>query len=912
MSWARHRGGFASASAVADAESIELERAIREVVVSSGGEVVKGLGDGVMAIFRGATAALDAAITMRAVASGLAIGGAESGLRIGISSGDLVREQGDWVGTAAIEASRLCGEAGGGVALVADSTVRLCRGNAAHELHPLGPRVLRGFADAVDVYELVAGQDDGPSLPAALGYVAASPLVGRAGELARALTELARVKTGGSTTLFIVGEPGVGKTRFAAEIAAMALADHSTVLYGRCDEGLAEPYQPISAAFGWWLDSCPVPVLTRTIGSIGGDLTALWPDLGSRLPLVMPPAELDPESRRWRLLEAVAALGRAIAASRPLILVLDDLHWAEPSTSLLLGHLVRRAIPGLAIVATVRRAEAGQRPSTMLGDVGTSRQPKVIDLAGLDEPEVSAFVTLHVGHRPPPALAKQLCRTTDGNPFFLGALLAHLASTVSLRTADGTWLDVDELAAAGVPDDIRGVIERRLAILPPAARRALDVAAVIGLAFDELTVRGASSTPLEESVDALDAAIAAGLVRETRAGRFTFVHALVRQTVLDDLSQTRRARLHWRIAEQLEGAGYADRAASEIAHHYAAGVDVGDPDTVVRWTMAAADAAMTGTAFDEATGHLRTALAALDRMAPDLPRRYDILRSLGQALNALADYRGSEEAWLAAADLARQLGDPDRLFATVVGYGYVVRVDGDDQLVRMLDDVLALAGPDDSAVRACALGWRAVPALSNGGLRSTSGDREMVEAAVGMAERTGDRSAVAATLRSRLLLLARSGDAAGMLRDAETLALAGPVGGVTITRDTAASLRDYAAALLRVGRRSDAERHIGLAKAEAGRNGLRMAMGSALILESALATASGRFGDGKRLAARAVNESQPDNVVTQLVYAGQIHGSADGAGTAHRGDRRPATVPGARPRRAGVERDAGHGARRRR
>ena len=714
---------------VADAETIELQRAISEVVVSSGGELVKSLGDGVMAIFRSAMSALDAAITMQAVASGLAIGGAEGGLRIGISSGDLAHEEGDWVGTAAIEASRLCGEAEGGVALVADATVRLSRGNAAHELHPLGPRVLRGFNDAVDVYALVAARDDERSLPAALAYAATSPLVGRAAELARASTELARLETGGSPTLFVVGEPGVGKTRFAAEVAAMALANHGTVLYGRCDEGVAAPYQPIAAAFGRWLDSCPVPVLTRTIGSIAGDLTALWPDLVSRLPMATPPAELDPESRRWRLLEAVAALGRAIAATHPLVLVFDDLHWAEPSTLLLLGHLVRQAIPGLAIVATVRRAEAGQDPSTMLGDVGTTRQPQMIDLAGLDEPEVAEFVTLHVGHRPPPAFAEQLCRTTDGNPFFLGALLAHLASSVSLRAADGTWLDVDELGAAGVPDDIRGVIERRLAMLPPAARRALDVAAVVGLAFDELTVRDAASTPLDESVDALDAAIAAGLVRETRAGRFTFVHALVRQTVLDDLSQTRRARLHWRIAEQLEGAGHADRAAGEIAHHYAAGIDVGDPGTVVRWAVAAADVAMTGTAFDEAAGHLRTALAALDRMAPDPARRYGILRSLGQALNALADFRGAEEAWLGAADLARQLGDPDRLFATVVGYGYVVRVDGDDELVRMLDDVLALAGPGDSAVRACALGWRAVPALSTGMLRSTSGDRDMVDAA---------------------------------------------------------------------------------------------------------------------------------------------------------------------------------------
>jgi hypothetical protein len=163
-----------------------------------------------------------------------------------------------------------------------------------------------------------------------------------------------------------------------------------------------------------------------------------------------------------------------------------------------------------------------------------------------------------------------------------------------------------------------------------------------------------------------------------------------------------------------------------------------------------------------------------------------------------------------------------------------------------------------------------VPALSTGVLRSTSGDPAMAEAAVAMAERTRDPSAIAVTRRSRLLLRARTADAAGMLRDAETLAAAGPIGNVTITNDTAASLRDHAIALLRVGRRTDAERKVALAKAEAERNGLRMAVSSALILESALATATGQFADGKRLAGLAARESQPDNIVTQLVYGSQI------------------------------------------
>ncbi|MEP6665798.1 MAG: hypothetical protein ABJA81_05065 [Nocardioidaceae bacterium] len=570
------------------------------------------------------------------------------------------------------------------------------------------------------------------------------------------------------------------------------------------------------------------------------------------------------------MLEAVVGLVRSVAAERPLLVVVDDLHWAEPSTRLVLGHIVRRAVPRTAILATVRRAEAGQDPADLLGDLGVSRTIDIMGLGGLNHDDVAELVTAHAGDRPPDRLSEELRRTTDGNPFFLTALLAHLDAVAYVRKGDGAWIGVDELAAAGIPENVRGVIGRRRSLLGGHARRALEIAAVVGLTFEERTVRGLMSSGPDETVEALDAAVAAGLVRETEAGRFTFVHALVRQAVLDELSRTGLARLHWRVAQELEREVVDRPRASAIAYHYAEGSHVGDPGTVARCSLAAADEAMEGAAFEEAAGHLRTALSALDRMAPDPDLRYRVLRSLGQALNAQADDRGAERAWLEAASIALELGDPERLLATVIGYGFVVRLHGDAELVRLLDAVLDLLGPGDSPLRASALGWRAVPLVPSEGSRTSQSNLDMVDEAVAMARRTGDQSALATTLRSRLLLNSYSPDAAAMLSDVEERLALGPVDGDAITRDTAAVFREHAVALLRLGRRTKAEDSLELAKLEAERNGLRMSKGSALMLESALARANGRFAEAKRLAAEAAQRSEPDNVVAQLFYSAQI------------------------------------------
>ena len=851
---------------VADVRSGELERASREVVTSSGGLVVKSLGDGVMATFTSAVSALEAAAALQAVARRLRIGGEELCLRVGVSSGDMVREGDDWMGAAAIEASRLCAEADGGSVLVADATERLSRGRSDHVLRPVGGRVLRGFDEPIEVYEMVLGGDGEASLPTALRLAGQAPFVGRRGELAHLGRVLDAVVAGTSVVLFVVGEPGVGKSRLAAAVGTEAVARGFTVLYGHCDEGLRAPYQPVVEAFGPWLAECPDAALPRFIGD-GADLGQLWPELGSRLGLGAGPFVDDPEARRWRMFDAVSALMRAMAHERPVLLVLDDLQWAEPSTLLLLGHLSRMAVPAAALIATVRRAESASTPANLLGDLGTARSIEIVDLVGFDDAEVAELVALHTGDAPPNDLSARLRLHTDGNPFFLLELLAHLDDVAFIRSPAGRWVTAPELAAAGVPHQVHTVIDRRLSLLEPSARRALDVAAVRGLAFEERVVRDVIGSSVDETVEAFEAAIDTGLVREHDAGRFAFAHALVRQSVHDGLTRTRVASLNWRIAEVLER--HDPTRLGEIAHHYASGRAVGDAATVVRMSLAAGEDALQRVAFEEAAGHLRTALGCLDLMPDDPDLEYRVLAALGGALNALAQPDDARPLWLRAAAIANAAHDPDRLFFAILGYGFIMRLTPDGEVFRMLDDLLDLLGPSDSALRASALGWRAVPAQLIVASEPSRDQVRMADDAVDMARRTGDMHALVSTLHSRLLLDVQAPDAWAMLRDAEEAVELIDDTRPT-THDKTFGLRYLTMALLRVGRRADAETHLAAATTKAEQSGLRTSGQNVLQMRSAIMTASGRFSEGKALAAEAAQRGGRHIVTVELGYVAQI------------------------------------------
>jgi tetratricopeptide (TPR) repeat protein len=450
---------------------------------------------------------------------------------------------------------------------------------------------------------------------------------------------------------------------------------------------------------------------------------------------------------------------------------------------------------------------------------------------------------------------------TNGNPFFIGELLAHLDEVGSIRPEAGGWISSAGLDAAGVPMGLRGVIGRRLAQLDDRCRRALDIAAVCGLSFGDRTVAGVSGDAYVH--EALDDVAATGLLREQGAGRYEFAHALVRQRVLDDLSRTALARLHWSIGEQLEREGDANRVV-EIAEHFACAGDIGEATTIVRTSLAAGVHALESLAFDEAVGHLRAALAHAGRSKEGEEARFRILTSLGRALNALADEDGALVVWLDAATIAEQMRDPHRVLEALVGLVHFNRFTTERHELRLLDVILELSGPDDSAARAQALAWRAARSSRATGAVVKS----QVDDAVAMARRVGDLGALASTLRARQAIQAQGPDAAAVLRDAEEmLQLRDRVGDYPI--DPSTRHRDMARALLRLGRRKEAEALIALDEVEAASSGVRMAQHGVLLMQSAIATAAGDFADGDRLATKAAQRSDPNVMSVAMARAAQ-------------------------------------------
>ena len=675
---------------------------------------------------------------------------------------------------------------------------------------------------------------------------------------------------GESVALMIVGEAGIGKTRLAAAIASAAVSRGFDVAYGRCDEAVQAPFQPIVQAFGPWL--------AGEVGDPGDgesdeatrEAAHTWPVLVERLAGGSISSTGDPEGARWRLFAAVAHLVRTRVATGPALVVIDDLQWAEPSTQLLLGHLVRSVAGGFAVVATVRPSDGSIEPSLLLGDPGTNSVVEVQRLLGLTADEVGTLVAEYVGEPSPIELTTNICRETGGNPFFVAALLAHLDDVSFVRESSGRWASHDQLVKAGVPEGVRVVVSRRLGLLPPAARRLLEVGAVYGLLFDERVVRRVCDETIGSVIDALDIAAAAGLVEEEQAGQYAFTHSLVRQGLLDELSLTRTAWLHWRIGEQLEQETNIAQRITEIAYHYAEGAGVGDLATVVRTARAAGENALCQLAFDEAATHLRRALDALDDSRPhDDVMRYDILVALGHALNALDDVEGSRPVWLDVIRTARQLRDPARLFEASRGYGYVHRTALDVDLVDLIDEVIELLDPGDSPLRTLAFAARSAPSLRHDATRSGRADLDLADQAVDMARRTGDRTSRVSTLRARLSLRSQYPDKVGMRRDAEELAALGPVGFDGFSRDGAAVLRELVRAHLRLGRRLEAESFLAQAENEAERNALPVAGVNNTLIKSALAAASGRFVDATLLTSAAIEQVGRSRTMTSLVLAAQ-------------------------------------------
>ena len=594
--------------------------------------------------------------------------------------------------------------------------------------------------------------------------------IGRAAERAALRHAWEQARSGRRTLVLVSGEAGIGKTRIASELARAAADQSACVIYGRSDEDVGMPYEPWRQALGQLVELAPEALLRQHAEQHGGALCVLTPTLGERVGLPSAGPENDPETQRGLLFGAVLGLLTQVSHAAPVVLILDDLHWAGRATLALVKH-VQFAAPAmrLLIVGTFRHGawEPGSPLTVLLGDL--RREPdstriERLSLTGLDEGEVLSLVRATSPHETTTLdQARRLRSETEGNPFFVAEIARHL---------DESGATVHEL-----PGSVKEVIAGRVARLGADAVTLLTSAAVIGREFDLGVLRELQQVDDEVIIDVLERAAAASLISEHAdpPERYSFVHALAVDALSGNLTAARRARVHERIAEVLEAGRCGEAPPALIARHWAEGTSALARRNAVDSAGRAGWAALEQLAPHSAAGWFSRALEGLASAGGDEAARRELLLGLGQAQldDGDPEFRST---LLTAAELAEAAGDHDRLvraaLANTRGYfssaGFV-----DEERVEVLESALAHALPDDPC-RAKLLALLAAELLWS---PEFARRRAISDEALTLARLRGDVAALAHVLTMRVTAIWAPETLAERLAvTEEALALAEPLG----------------------------------------------------------------------------------------------------------------------------------------
>lgn len=598
--------------------------------------------------------------------------------------------------------------------------------------------------------------DRSSSVPAGDGVEvrpSGSAFVGRDRELDDLFAGLEDALSGRGRLFLLGGDPGIGKSRLADELAAEAKKRGARVLWGRCWEaGGAPAYWPWVQAIRSYLRRTDPELLREQVGGGGPDIAQMLPELHELVPGPSSPPSTDPDSARFRLFDSAASFLVNAAGAQPLVVVLDDLHAADTPSLLFLRFMAGvLADSHILLVGTYRDVELTPEHPLAKVVAELAREPisREVHLRGLSERDVAPFIRATAGMDPQATLISALHRETGGNPLFLG-------EAVRLLAAEGRLGEIaDEgLVRIAVPPRIRDVIVRRVVHLSEPCRRTLVLGAVLGPEFSLEALGRVGDSSNEEVLDLLDEAAREGLLDAIPGslGRFRFSHELVRETLYEELGSAQRVRLHRRAAEVLEEIHRADLEShlAELAHHFFEAARGGEPGKAVEYARRAAEQAVSSLAYEEAARLYGMALSAWELdAAADEDLKAELLLARGDAQARAADLPAARGTFLKAAGLARRTGVAGRLGRAALGYGgrFVwARAGGDRHLIPMLQDALLLLGGGDDGLRVRLLSRLACA------LRSAP-EHEQVDAlsreAVEVARRVDDSSTLAYALVGR-------------------------------------------------------------------------------------------------------------------------------------------------------------------
>jgi class 3 adenylate cyclase/tetratricopeptide (TPR) repeat protein len=689
---------------------------LRSAVEAHDGALVKTTGDGILATFRSAADALAAAVAAQQAAECQGhTAGVPLDLRVGLALGEVAEKEGDVFGTPVVEAARLVAAARPGQ-ILCSAVVRTVAGSrAAVEFADLGHLELKGLPEPLPVCEVAwapvpdtATSVPLPGLLTGTGRI----FVGRDGEQERLRQLWKETAAGERRVALLGGEPGIGKTRLAAQLAAELHGQGALVLAGRCDEDLGVPYQPFVEALRHYVTHAPEPRLGRH----GGELARIVPELPDLVPGLPEPLRSDPETERYRLFDAVASWLADASAETPVLLILDDIQWAAKPTLLLLRHVLRSAEPArLLCLATYRDTDIGRgHPLTeLLADLRRDDGSERLPVTGLDASGVAAFMEAAAGHgldEDGEDLARAVWAETEGNPFFMVEIIRHLAEAGALEQREGRWVVSSVLDDVGIPEGVRDVVGRRLSRLSEAANQALTVAAVVGLEFEPAVVAAAAGMEEDDLLAGVEEAVAARLVVEAGGPvpRYRFSHTLIRATLYDEVTAGRRVVLHRKVGEAIEAVHghHLDDHLPALALHWArASAPAAEVGKAVDYATRAGNRALAQLAHDEAASYYAQAVELLDAAGEpaDGPARVDLLIALGEAQRRAGDAI-HRETLLTASHLAEIRADAGQLARAALANtrGHIFTRVGavDPEKVAALEGALAATREVDTTVRA--------------------------------------------------------------------------------------------------------------------------------------------------------------------------------------------------------------------
>jgi class 3 adenylate cyclase len=634
--------------------------------------------------------------------------------------------------------------------------------------------------------------------------------VGRRQEIDELKAALEDTLSGKGRLMMLVGEPGIGKTRLAQEFAVYASLRGAQVLTGRCYEGeVAAPYMPFVEAFREYVRGRDDPDLRRELGEGAPEVAKLVSEVRQRFPDIPEAPPLEGDAERLRLFESVTGFVRNASAANPLVLFLDDIHWADKPSLLLLHYLARGTRSDRVLIIGAYRDVELDRAHPLSEVVAGLRHERLYQrvlLRGLPAQEVHAMIAAIGQQAGTPEqevsdeFGEAIFRETEGNPFFIEEVLRHLVEEGKLYREGGQWtrdlsVNIDEM---GIPEGVREVIGRRLSRLSEGCNRLLTLASTMTSGFSWETLKAIGGEDEAALLDILDEALRSQVIRERKdggEGTYDFTHALIRQTLYGELSTPRRVVLHRQIGEAMERvyATHLEPHLAELAHHFFQAAPGGDVDKAIDYATRAAERAMSLAAYEEAAGLYEVALQAMElKERADEGQRCELLLALGDTRWKSGDADEARETFRRAADLARRLKDPERLARAAVDLGgpWNEGLVVDEPLVALLEEALDSLGMEDSALRARAQGRLAVALYWTG---SPERRASLSQEAVEMARRVDDPAALSYTLLRRAYAVSGPGNPEVQLATAtETVQVADELG----DRETALQGRFFRAITL--------------------------------------------------------------------------------------------------------------------